>query len=134
MSLLIRKNVLGQFYYYYGNLYLTTTCFVCLYRPPEHILSCRYTLYNNYITIFGRLQTSAEYFVELTRYSICKNKYNIVIHQLPPTKRPIILSLDREDIRGLIQLGLLCVLERYIGIPIGSLPDYYIGTNIGKSA
>ena len=58
----------------------------------------------------------------------------MVIRQLPPTKRPVILSLDGGGVRGLVQLGLLCALERRIGISIGSLPDYCIGTSVGKSA
>ena len=58
----------------------------------------------------------------------------MVIRQLPPTKRPVILSLDGGGVRGLVQLGLLRALERRLGILIGSLPDYCIGTSVGKSA
>jgi patatin-like phospholipase/acyl hydrolase len=56
----------------------------------------------------------------------------MTIRQLPPTKRPIILSLDGGGVRGLIQLGLLCALEKRIGLPIALLPDLCAGTSVGK--
>ncbi|KAJ5861938.1 uncharacterized protein N7529_009248 [Penicillium soppii] len=58
----------------------------------------------------------------------------MTIRQLPPTKRPVILSLDGGGVRGLIQLGLLCVLEKRIGIPIALLPDLCAGTSVGALA
>ncbi|CAI7631371.1 unnamed protein product [Penicillium pancosmium] len=127
----IRKDALGQFHRQGGNLYSTTTCFVCLFRPPEHMLPCTHALCDACVAIFGKFEPSRAYQVEIVQCPICERKCNMTIRQLPPTKRPIILSLDGGGVRGLIQLGLLCALEKRIGLPIALLPDLCAGTSVG---
>ena len=62
---------------------------------------------------------------------MCGEPFLISIRQLPPTKHPVILSLDGGGVRGLIQLGLLRALEERIGLPIASLPHLCLGTSVG---
>ncbi|CAI7602506.1 unnamed protein product [Penicillium pancosmium] len=127
----IRKDVLGQFHRQGGKLYSTTTCFVCLFRPPEHMLPCTHALCDTCVAIFGKFEPSRAYQVEIVQCPICERKCKMTIRQLPPTKRPVILSLDGGGVRGLIQLGLLCALEKRIGLPIALLPDLCAGTSVG---
>ncbi|CDM38538.1 Acyl transferase/acyl hydrolase/lysophospholipase [Penicillium roqueforti FM164] len=114
-----------------GGLRSTTTYFICLCRPPEHILPCTHAIYDTCIVIFGKPSPLREYHFVIAQYPICDETSDVTVRQLPPTKNPVILSLDGGGVRGLIQLGLLQALERRIGIPIGSLLDLYIRTSVG---
>lgn len=96
------------------------------------MLSCRHALCDICAVIFGHFGSSNEYQVEVTQCPICERECNMTLRQLPPTKRPVILSLDGGGVRGLIQLGLLCALEKRIGIPIALLPDLCAGTSVGR--
>ncbi|CAG8059875.1 unnamed protein product, partial [Penicillium nalgiovense] len=56
----------------------------------------------------------------------------LTVRQLPPTKGPIVLSLDGGGVRGIVQLGLLRALERRIGgISIAQVVDLFAGTSVG---
>ena len=127
----IRKETLHRLYRRCGGLRSTTTCFVCLCRPPEHMLPCKHTLCDTCVVIFGNSSLLGEYHFDITQCPICDERFNITIRQLPPTKHPVILSLDGGGVRGLIQLGLLRALEERIGVPIASLPDLCTGTSVG---
>lgn len=81
--------------------------------------------------IFGNPSSLGEYHFEVAQCPICDERSNVTVRQLPPTKHPVILSLDGGGVRGLIQLGLLQALERRIGVPIASLPDLCTGTSVG---
>jgi hypothetical protein len=96
------------------------------------MLPCTHALCDTCVAIFGKFEPSRAYQVEIVQCPICERKCNMTIRQLPPTKRPIILSLDGGDVRGLIQLGLLYALEKHIGLPIALLPDLYARTSVGK--
>ena len=81
--------------------------------------------------IFGKPSPLGEYHFVITQCPICDKTSDVTVRQLPPTKNPMILSLDGSGVHGLIQLGLLQALERHIGIPIGSLSDLCIRTSVG---
>ena len=81
--------------------------------------------------IFGKPSPLGEYHFVITQCPICDKTSDVTVRQLPPTKNPMILSLDGSGVHGLIQLGLLQALESRIGILIASLPDLCIGTSIG---
>lgn len=130
-SATIRKETLHRMYRRWGGLRSTTTCFVCLCRPPEHMLPCKHTLCDTCVVIFGNSSLLGDYHFEIAQCPICDERSNITIRQLPPTKHPVILSLDGGGVRGLIQLGLLRALEKRIGVPIASLPDLCTGTSVG---
>lgn len=128
----IRRDILIQFYGRWGGLRSTTTCFVCLCRPPEHMMPCKHALCDTCVMIFGKPSATGEYHVDLTQCPICEESFNITIRQLPPTKHPVILSLDGGGVRGLVQLGLLLALEKRLGISMADLPDLCTGTSVGK--
>ncbi|CAG7935874.1 unnamed protein product [Penicillium salamii] len=130
-SAAIRKETLHRLYRRWGGLRSTTTCVVCLCRPPEHMLPCKHAMCDTCVVIFGYPSSLGEYHFEVAQCPICEERSNVTVRQLPPTKHPVILSLDGGGVRGLIQLGLLRALERRIGVPIASLPDLCTGTSVG---
>ncbi|CAG8017029.1 unnamed protein product [Penicillium salamii] len=130
-SAAIRKETLHRLYRRWGGLRSTTTCLVCLCRPPEHMLPCKHAICDTCVVIFGNPSSLGEYHFEVAQCPICEERSNVTVRQLPPTKHPVILSLDGGGVRGLIQLGLLRALERRIGVPIASLPDLCTGTSVG---
>ncbi|KAJ5795907.1 uncharacterized protein N7518_004447 [Penicillium psychrosexuale] len=99
-SAAICRESLVRFYHTWGGLQSTTTCFSCMCRPPEHMLPYRHAICDTCVILFGDASTHAEYYIDLSECPIC-------VRQLPPTKRPIVISLDGGGVRGVIQLGLL---------------------------
>ncbi|KAF3006399.1 hypothetical protein E8E15_000051, partial [Penicillium rubens] len=129
-SAAIRKETLCRLYRQWGGLRSTTTCLVCLSRPPEHMLPCKHAICDTCVVIFGKSSRLRDYHFEIAQCPICEERSDVTVRQLPPTKPPVILTLDGGGVRGLIQLGLLRALESRIGIPIASLPDLCIGTSV----
>jgi hypothetical protein len=127
----VRKDVLRRFFRRWGGLRSTTTCFVCLNRPPEHMMPCKHALCDTCVVIFGKSSSLGAYLWDVAECPVCDEKFVVSIRQLPPTKHPVILSLDGGGIRGLYQLGLLRALEKRIGVPIAVLPDLCLGTSVG---
>lgn len=133
----IRKTTLSRLFRQGGGgggiaLQSTLVCFVCLSRPPEHVLPCRHALCDTCVVVFGQPTELAVYHFDLAECPICGAEAHVVIRQLPPTKGPLILSLDGGGARGLLQLRLLRVLEERTGLPIKSLPDLCGGTSVGR--
>ncbi|KAJ5775840.1 uncharacterized protein N7511_000851 [Penicillium nucicola] len=128
----IRHESLVQFHRGWGGLHSTTTCFICMCGPPEHMLPCRHAICDNCVVIYGSKSSYAEYHINLPECPICEEAVNLTIRQLPPTKGPIVISLDGGGIRGIIQLGLLRALEKRIGgISITQVADLFAGTSVG---
>lgn len=115
-SAAIRRDCMERYHQQYGQSISSTVCLVCSFRPPEYMLPCRHSVCENCVTIFGKPSHLAEYHVELSRCPTCNDECGIVFRQLPPTKHPIILSLDGGGVRGIIQHGLLMVLEARLGV------------------
>lgn len=134
-SAIIRKSVATDFFQRYGGLYSTKSCFSCLCRAPEHMMSCRHTICDTCVVIYGMPSRSAEYHYDLKHCPLCNDDVQMTVRQLPPTKGPLILSLDGGGIRGIIQLGLLRSLEHRIGggITIPQIFDLCAGTSVGNS-
>ena len=128
----IRRDGMMRFYQRWGGLRSTTACFSCLCRPPEHMMQCRHAVCENCIVVFGKSNPRAQYHTDLPQCPICSQATHLTIRRLPPTKRPIVFSLDGGGVRGIIQLGLLRALEKRLGMPIGQIPDLCIGTSVGK--
>jgi hypothetical protein len=130
----VRHDSLVQFHRRWGGLHSTTSCFTCLSGPPEHMLPCKHAICDNCLVIYGNTSSRAEYHIDLRQCPICDKAVNLTIRQLPPTKGPIVISLDGGGVRGIIQLGLLRALERRIGgISIAQVADLFAGTSVGKS-
>lgn len=128
----VRQKSLSYTYHRWGGLHSITTCLSCMCRPPEHMMPCRHTLCDECVVLFGSANSSAEYHTDFTSCPFCGANFQLTIRRLPPTKGPLILSLDGGGVRGIIQLGLLRALERRLGpLRIGDFPDQCIGTSVG---
>lgn len=129
----IRKDALSTYYLQCNGLSSTTTCFYCLCRSPEHMLACRHAICDTCVVIFGTPNKSAEYHFDIMKCPLCHKTSQLTIRQLPPTKRPLVLSLDGGGIRGIIQLGLLRALEKRLGhgMRIPDIFDLSGGTSVG---
>jgi hypothetical protein len=129
----IRHKSLVQFHRRWGGLHLTTACFTCMCGPPEYMLPCGHAICDNCVVIYGSTSSRAEYHIDLPECPICDEAVNLTIRQLPPTKGPIVISLDGGGVRGIIQLGLLRALEKRIGgISIAEVADLFAGTSVGE--
>ena len=132
-SLEVRRESMAHFYRQWGGLRSTTTCLSCICRPPEHMMPCGHSICDACVVLFGTASSSAEYHTDLTLCPICGKCFQLTIRQLPPTKGPVILSLDGGGVRGIVQLGLLRALERRLGpIQIRDIPDLCTGTSVGE--
>lgn len=132
-SCMVRRTSMNEFFGRYGGLYSTLTCFSCLCRPPEHTLPCGHTLCDTCAVIFGGPSRQGEYYFDIDRCPLCGSDSHQIIRQLPPTKGPVIISLDGGGIRGIIQLGLLLSLQQRLGgeISLGDVADLCGGTSVG---
>lgn len=128
-----RRKAVSQFFQKWAGLRSTKICFLCMCRRPEHILSCRHTICDNCVVIFGTKSSFAEYHTDIPQCPICGDSKTLTVRRLPPTKGPVIFSLDGGGARGMIQLGLLQELEnRLEGVPLVELPDLCGGTSVGQ--
>lgn len=118
-SAAIRREALVSHHRRWPGLHSTTTCYFCLCRSPEHMLPCRHSICDTCVVIFGTVGKSAEYHVDISSCPMCEKSFQLTIRQLPPTKCPVILSLDGGGVRGIIQLGLLRALEKRLGKTYG---------------
>ena len=132
-SATIRGQTLAKFYRHWAGLRSTTVCYFCLCRSPEHMLPCRHAICDTCVVIFGASGKSAEYTTDFSQCPICEDSFQLTIRQLPPTKRPVVLSLDGGGVRGIIQLGLLRALENRLGdgISLSQTFDLCVGTSVG---
>lgn len=132
MSSQVRRESMAHSFDQWGNLSSMTTCLSCMCRPPEHMMPCRHSLCDDCVVLFGTANSGAEYHTDLTSCPFCRVHFQVRIRRLPPTKGPLILSLDGGGVRGIIQLGLLRALERRLGpLRIGDIPDQCTGTSVG---
>jgi hypothetical protein len=128
----IRRESIARFYHRWGGLHSTTTCFSCMCRPPEHMLPCRHAICDTCVVLFGTASSRAEYHTDLSKCPICEASLQLTVRRLPPTKGPILVSLDGGGVRGILQLGLLRELERRLGgISIAQFSDSCTGTSVG---
>ena len=131
-SAAIRKDMLAYFHTRWNGLRSTTACFACLCRPPEHMMPCKHSICDTCAVLFGTNGSQAEYHTAISQCPICEDPCDLTIRRLPPTKHPIIFSLDGGGVRGIIQLGLLRELEmRLGGIPVAQIADLCTGTSVG---
>lgn len=95
-------------------------------------MPCKHSICDTCAVLFGMNGSQAEYHTTLSRCPICEDTCDLTIRRLPPTKHPVIFSLDGGGVRGIIQLGLLRELERRLGgVPVVQIADLCTGTSVG---
>jgi hypothetical protein len=133
-SLVIRRGALMRFGVRWSGWELPTACLFCLCRLAEHQLPCRHAICDTCVTIFGRPTCGVEYHQDLVRCPLCQKPSQLTVRQLPPTKRPVVVTLDGGGIRGMITLGLLRALERRLAgavTTVAEIPDLIAGPSVG---
>lgn len=97
------------------------------------MLPCHHAICDTCVIIFGLPSKTAEYHFDISQCPVCNQPLQVSIRQLPPTKLPVVLSLDGGGIRGIIQLGLLKSLEKKLGneIALPQIFDLCTGTSVG---
>ncbi|KAL8689851.1 MAG: hypothetical protein Q9218_004571 [Villophora microphyllina] len=112
-----------------------STCFSCLFEPPEHPLPCGHVLCTSCLRAYGR--TTEEYVVELDDCpieSISKPRHQTwKVVMKPPDAGIRVLTLDGGGIRGIVELEILRLIEQALGgrIPIRHFFDLVVGTSTG---
>jgi hypothetical protein len=131
-SAAVRRRILRTFHRCWGGLRSSATCFFCLNREPEHMLSCRHAMCDNCVVVFGCRSPTVGHHLDVTRCPLCDAEVHLAVRQLPPTKGPNILSLDGGGVRGIRQLGLLRSLEERLGGDLlPAIFDLCVGTSVG---
>lgn len=130
----VRKAISIEFCRAHSGLLSTTTCFSCMCRQPEHMLICGHAICDVCVVIYGNVSLKTEYHTDLTSCPLCGQPFDMTVRRLPPTKGPMVLSLDGGGVRGLMQLGLLRALEKRLGghTSLPQIFDYWVGTSVGK--
>lgn len=125
--------VLAEFGIHWPHLHMSTTCCFCLCRSVEHMMPCRHAICDTCVAIFGTINCSAEYHMDLSQCPMCRKSFQFTVRQLPPTKGPVIMTLDGGGVRAMITLGLLRALERRLGsvIKIHQIANFFSGTSVG---
>jgi hypothetical protein len=97
------------------------------------MLPCHHAICDICVVIFGLPSKNAEYHFDLHHCPVCSESFQVVIRQLPPTKSPVVFSLDGGGVRGMIQLGLLQSLEKRLGneILLSQIVDLFTCTSAG---
>jgi hypothetical protein len=72
---------------------LPTACLFCLGRLAEHQLHCRHAICDTCVMIFGRPTRGVEYHRDLVQCPLCQKSFQLTVRQLPPTKRPVVITL-----------------------------------------
>ncbi|KAH2805293.1 hypothetical protein KXV23_000372 [Aspergillus fumigatus] len=78
--------------------------------------------------------TQTRVITDLVRCLLCQKSSQLTVRQLPPTKRPVVVTLDGGGMRGMITLGLLRALERRLAGAVNTfaeIPDLIAGTSVG---
>ncbi len=110
------------------------TCFSCVRRMPENVLSCGHAFCDVCIRIFGTPVSRSEYRYKLKECILC-GLGSITKTFKPPTASPRILSVDGGGVRGVVPLEFLKMLQSALGTtcPIQDLFDLALGTSSGKN-
>lgn len=113
-----------------------STCFSCLFEPPEHALPCGHVLCTTCLQAYGHLgkgRTSVE-ISGCPLESLIRPRYGNWRIFLKPADAGIrVLTLDGGGIRGIVELEILRQVEHALGgrLRIQSFFDLVIGTSTG---
>lgn len=112
------------------------TCWCCLMRMPEKILSCGHALCDTCIRIFGVRTATSQHDFRIKSCPLCGSMNATSIFQLiPPTAGIRMLSIDGGGVRGVIPLTMLKCIEHEVaalGLPLRDFFDLTCGTSSGK--
>lgn len=111
------------------------TCFCCLLRAPEKVISCGHALCDLCVRTFGQMDPECKDTFIISDCILCgERNHKSVISLIPATAGVRLLSLDGGGIRGVIPLVYLQYMQEAITelhIPLRSMFDFVCGTSAG---
>lgn len=110
------------------------TCFYCIRRKPEYMLSCSHAICEICVQIFGSVMSDKSFHYNLSKCILCVHEGNITARLKPATAGCRLLSVDGGGVRGIVPLEFLNLLQQVLGdgLPLQDLVDEAFGTSSGK--
>lgn len=120
---------------YLSQIFSDKTCLCCAHRTPEKALTCRHSLCDECIRIFGRRSLSGKYCYVLENCLLCGERHlGQPFRQTPPTAGIRLLTLDGGGTRSIIELVFLDRFQKRLKklhIRITDAFDFVCGTSAG---
>lgn len=110
------------------------TCFTCLVRAPQHVISCGHTVCDCCVKIFGKGVLGVEYKFSLSECVLCRDG-SLTALLKPPTCGVRTLGIDGGGARGIVPLEYLNLLQETLGTEcvLAEFFDYAVGTSAGTN-
>ena len=114
-------------------IFSNNTCFYCLRRKPEHVLTCGHSICETCIDIFGHAEPTVEYSYHIVACLLC-GLGTLRVTLKPSTAGIRLLSIDGGGVRGVIPLEYLVLLQNELGsaCKVQELFDLAFGTSSGE--
>lgn len=116
------------------------TCIACIQATPDHLLECGHAFCDTCIREFGTPSEDFEAAWVIKACFLCRKQWfhgGSVIRFKPPCAGVRVLSLDGGGIRGIVELVLLELVHKRMGIDSLAIQDCFdliAGTSTGKSS
>jgi len=110
------------------------TCFFCIMRSPQHVLSCAHALCDVCVRVLGSTGLNIEFCYTIAGCIFCKGRGSLTTILKPPTCGSRLLSIDGGGTRSVIPLETLKLFQEILGSGL-TLQDFFdlsIGTSGGK--
>lgn len=134
-SATVHRDTLQHFEPYWGSIRNDGTCLACMRRKPEYILPCGHSVYESCALVFGERSEYDRWVFEIHSYFLCGIELQGKTVKVKPDNAGVTaLSIDGDDMRGIIPLQFLQVLQDRIGLPILVQENFDLafGTSSGK--
>ena len=114
-------------------IFSNNTCFYCVRRKPEHVLTCGHGICETCIHTFGHAEAAVEYSYRIGACLLCGSG-TLRVTLKPSTAGVRLLSIDGGGVRGVIPLEFLVLLQNELGsaCKVQDLFDLAFGTSSGK--
>ncbi|KAM3066494.1 hypothetical protein ACMFMG_011992 [Clarireedia jacksonii] len=131
------KQMISSFQNKWKDLYVDSTCLMCLCRRPEYSLPCGHFFCGIDIQRFGvAVDTDPHRFIVHSCFLCSQTTHEAQFRFKPKTKGVNVLGIDGGGVRGVIPLQSLLLLEQklkpyLLDFPIQDLFDVAFGTSSG---
>ncbi len=129
----IHQETIGSLAIDWVRIRSNTTCFFCLRRPPENMLSCGHAMCDVCVRNIGDETMNFDHQYQVDNCILCHSG-KLLVGLKPFTAGLRILSVDGGGTRGVIIVGFMNILESILGNvwKIQDLFDVAYGTSVGE--
>jgi len=130
----LHTNNIKSFTMHWEQLKSHRTCFFCLRRKPEHILTCGHAICDICVMVFGNPVAGKESHFKIDVCILCSTRGTLVARLKPPTAGARILSIDGGGVRGVVPLEFLGLLQGLLDsdLSVQDLFEQAFGTSSGE--